>query len=453
MLELINKAANYLKAGDERTINAQKNILALIFIKGLNILTGFLIVPLTINYVSATSYGIWLALSSIIIWISYFDFGLPNGFRNKFAEAKAKGDIEMARRYVSTTYALLSIVFFIILCILLCINELINWSSILSVDCSLQEELHDVFVILSIFFCIRVVASVLTFMLLADQKPALSAAVLTIGQLLALGTIYVLTQTTSGSLFYLALAISGLPVIIMVFLSFVTYHTKVYKKYSPSFHHINFNLTRNILGIGIQFFVISIIILLLLQIINIIVSRELGPLSVTQYNISYKYFSVVYMVMELIVSPFWSGFTEAYTKKDFTWMYKTLKKLEFVILLSIPAIILMAIGSNIVIRLWVGETVIVPYSLTIGMSFFVFFQSAYCIFANLVNGTGKARLQLYIFIFFAIISIPLISFSVKYFGLWGCLIIPTIAFMTAAIICRIQIRKIIKEKAFGLWNK
>ena len=161
---------SFLTKGDERSLKAKKNILALIFIKGINILTGFMVVPLTIHYVSASTYGIWLAISSIVLWISYFDIGLPNGFRNKFAEAIACDDNILARKYVSTTYALLALVFSFILLLLIGINQLINWSSLLHVSASLQQELHFVFLVICMFFSIRAVASVFIFMLMADQS-------------------------------------------------------------------------------------------------------------------------------------------------------------------------------------------------------------------------------------------------------------------------------------------
>ena len=95
----LDSITSFFTKGDIRTLRAKKNILALIVIKGINILTGFLVVPLTIHYVSASTYGIWLAISSIVIWISYFDLGLPNGFRNKFAESVAQGDYLLANTY------------------------------------------------------------------------------------------------------------------------------------------------------------------------------------------------------------------------------------------------------------------------------------------------------------------------------------------------------------------
>lgn len=452
MEKRLDLITSFFTKGDIRTLKAKKNILALIVIKGINILTGFLVVPLTIHYVSPSTYGIWLAISSIVIWISYFDLGLPNGFRNKFAESVAQGDYLLARKYVSTTYVLLALIFAGLLAVLIISNLFINWSSLLHVDASLQQELHFVFLVICIFFSIRVIASVFIFMLMADQRPALSAAAQAIGQVLALATIYILTITTQSNLLYLAFAIAGIPCVAILIISCLAYHIKPYKQYAPSFHMIDFHLTKNILGIGIQFFIVTIINLLILQVINVVVSRELGPIAVTQYNIALKYYSVMYMAIELIVAPFWSGFTEAYTKKDFRWMDIILKKLEYVLILSIPFILLMFLGTDYVIYLWVGNDVVVPHSLAFAMSIFVFFQSAYCMYSNLVNGTGKVGLQLIAFILTALISIPAIVYATRYYGLWACLLLPIIAYAVIALLCRLQIMKIIHQKTKGIWN-
>lgn len=445
MSTCLESLKSFLTKGDERSLKAKKNILALIFIKGINILTGFMVVPLTIHYVSASTYGIWLAISSIVLWISYFDLGLPNGFRNKFAEAIAHDNDILARKYVSTTYALLALIFSFILLLLIGINQFINWSSLLHVSASLQQELHFVFLVICIFFSIRAVASVFIFMLMADQRPAFAAIVQTTGQIAALSTIYVLTITTQASLLCLAFAIAGMPCLAMLAISCISYIVNPYKRFAPNLHFVDFKLAKDILGIGIQFFIITIINLFLLQVINVVISRELGTMAVTQYNISFKYFSVIYMAMELVVTPFWSGFTDAYTKGDYIWMEHMLKKLESAIIACIPVIVLMYWTADTAIWLWVGDDVVVPHSLSIAMSFFVFFQSAYCVYSNLVNGIGKVTLQLTAFIITGIIAVPLIVFTTRTFGLWACVLIPVLAYAGIALLCRIQIRKIIHQ--------
>jgi len=100
---------NSINKGHQRSVKAKKNILASFIIRGCNIAISLVLVPLTIHYVNPTQYGIWLTLSSIIGWFGFFDIGFGNGLRNKFAEAIAKGEHELARIYLSTTYAILSI--------------------------------------------------------------------------------------------------------------------------------------------------------------------------------------------------------------------------------------------------------------------------------------------------------------------------------------------------------
>jgi Na+-driven multidrug efflux pump len=129
-------------------------------------------VPLTIDYVNPSRYGIWLTLSSIISWFGFFDIGLGNGLRNKLAEAIAKGQEESARIYVSTTYAVICIIVGILLILFLCINHFINWAKILNTSQEMADELSILAVIVFVFFCLRFVFQLLNTVLTANQEPA-----------------------------------------------------------------------------------------------------------------------------------------------------------------------------------------------------------------------------------------------------------------------------------------
>lgn len=74
--------------GNSRSIIVKKNIIASFFLKCISILVSLQVVPLTITYINPTKYGIWLTLSSIIAWLSYFDLGFAHGFRNRFQKQK-----------------------------------------------------------------------------------------------------------------------------------------------------------------------------------------------------------------------------------------------------------------------------------------------------------------------------------------------------------------------------
>lgn len=444
---------NILNKGDKRSVLVKKNIAGSFLLKCISILISLQVVPLTINFVNPTQYGIWLTLSSIIAWLSYFDFGFAHGFRNRFAEAKAKNDMVLARKYVSTTYAILFLIFSFILIVVLLVDNFINWSNILNIDIVYNEELKIVFGLLACFFCVQIVAGVFTTMLVAEQKSAYSSLIQTSAQFLAFISIWILTKTVNGSLIILAVAFSGIPCLLLIVISIIVFHTKKYIFLKPSFRCVDFSLTKNILGLGGQFFIIMISMLFIFQFINIIISRIEGPIAVTQYNVAYKYYSILNMIAAIVLTPFWSAFTEAYVQKDTIWMKRMVGKLEKLWLLCVPLLILMVICSNVFFRLWIGKSVHIPLSLSICMSLYVLFQTAGNLYMYMINGTGKVRLQMIVYICFAVISIPLIGLSCKVYGLEGVLLIPSLIFFIQAIIGKIQIRKLINGTATGIFNK
>lgn len=69
--------------------------------------------------------------------------------------------------------------------------------------------------------------------------------------------------------------------------------------------------------------------LFIFQLMNIIISRVQGPEVVTQYNLAYRFFNVLLMVVVIVLNPFWSAFTEAYAKRDYNWMRSVRKNWNY----------------------------------------------------------------------------------------------------------------------------
>lgn len=444
---------DWITNGNQRSVLIKKNIIASLLLKGIAILISLQIVPLTINYVNPTQYGIWLTLSSLLAWFFFFDIGLTHGFRNRFAEAKAKGDIETARVYVSTTYASLSIMFIIMMLAVTILDLFIDWSDILKIDASYKDELSRVFFIIVSFFGLHFVLATFTTMLTADQKPAISSFMSVLGQAIALMVIYILTLiNTSGNLIHLAFISSGIPVIVILIASIIAFNTK-YKYVKPSFKYIRFSKVKDILGLGVNFFIITTSMLFIFNLMNVIISRELGPDSVTEYNIAYKYFNVVHMVFNIILVPFWSAFTDAYVRKDFIWMHRASKRLNYIWLTTIPILVIMCILAKWFYNLWIGDTVIISNEINISVSVYMIALMFGGVSMHLINGIGKLRIQLIIYISFAFIAYPLMTYMCKLWGISGLLITPSVVFALQGLLGHIQINKIIKGTAKGLWNK
>jgi len=438
----------------ERSKRAINNIIVSMVMKCVSILTSFLVIPLTIDYVNPTQYGIWLTISSVISWISYFNLGLGNGFRNRFAEAKAKGDIRTAREYLSTTYfaiSLLVIFLFLVSCVF---NHFVDWTEFLKIDSSYSSELSVVFSVVSLFFCINMIVNIFDALLLADQKPGLSSVVQTLGQVFSLLSIFLLTRFSTGSLSNLAIYYSGVPCLITLLASVFMFRFTGYRQYSPGIRYIRPKLIKSILNLGIQFFFINVCLVLIFQVINIIISRELGPDAVTEYNIAYKYFNILYMGMLIIITPFWSAFTDAFVKKDFLWMKNVLHKLEKIWLCSVALGVVMLCLSSWFYRVWIGDDkVLVPLMLSFALLVYMLVQTLGAIYMHLINGIGTIRLQLIIYIFFALISWPLVTYSCRTFGVYGAVLSPVSVYLVQAVFAKIQLGKILSQSAAGIWKK
>jgi O-antigen/teichoic acid export membrane protein len=441
----------FLNKGHARSANARKNIVASFLIKGLNIAIGLVLVPMTIHYVNPTQYGIWLTLSSIIGWLGFFDIGLGNGLRNKFAEALAKGDDSRAKVYVSTTYAILTIIIAIVLLVFFCINPFLNWAKILNAPRELARELSVLAMIVFSSFALRFVLQLITTILTADQKPARASLFNLFGSVFSLIVIFILTKTTTGNLVYLGLGLAFTPVLVFS-ASSIWFYSGQYKKYAPSVRHIDFSLSRDLMGLGAKFFVIQIAAIVLYETANIVISQLFSPAEVTPYNIAYRYFGIISMVFSIIMTPFWTAFTEAWHKKDMAWIENTMKNLNRLSLLAIFCILVMLSISKFVFRLWVGKDVVVPATISIVMAAYFMIYVRNMTYVYFLNGIGKVKLQLYSSVAGMIVNIPLAIFLGKKMGVAGVLLSSVILNGINTVWTVIQYKKIVSNKATGLWN-
>lgn len=452
MKNIINRYIAKYKNADERSREAMKNIALSGVMRGANIVAGLLVVPMTINYLNSERYGIWLTLSSIIGWVTFLDLGLSNGFRNRFAEAKANNDIKLAKQYLSTTYFIISLIVAIALTVILVVNHFLDWSNILNVSPGFKDELSFVFIAIITFTCLNMVANIFTTLLAADQKPGLASVIQAIGQYISLLVIYILSKIANGSLLSLALFFSGVPCITTFVASLIMFNVGRYKKYRPEIKLIKPSLTKNIINLGVQFFVIHLCMIAVFQIVNIVISRELGPENVTVFNVSNKYFNIVYMTAVIIINPFWSAFTDAYTKNDYSWMKSVFAKMHKGLGLAIVLYLILLALSKYLYHIWIGDSVIIPISVSVAMMLLVLAKTYGAINMYLINGIGKVRLQTIIYSIFALISWPLLTFAANY-GIEAIIIVPAFVYFVLGMFGHIQLKKIINRSASGIWIK
>jgi len=374
----------------------------------------YLRVSLCIKFLDTEGYGIWLTISSFLSWFTFFEIGLGSGLRNKLAEALALDNKVLARKYVSTTYLLLTIIIGAFALIFAYTTNFVDWTRVLNVAPERRGELtHVINIVFYVFFASFVLRLIST-IFLAIQKSALSSWLTTSGNILALFLIVLLTKFSSNSsLTNFALVFSLAPLFIMVVYSLYYFSTKL-KHIAPSVHYIDFSLSKSLFGTGLSFFVIQISWIVLFQSSNIIIAQFYGPSDVTTYNIVFKLFGVMQMGFNIIVTPYWSAFTEAWHKNDIEWIKKSIRNLNYIwIGVTLLGLIILIFATPIY-HFWVGSTINIPF--TISLWAFIYFTvfNFGSIYVNFVNGIGKLKLQLISSLFGMIIFIPLSILFCKY---------------------------------------
>lgn len=437
-------------SGNARSVVVKKNIVASLLVKGLSIVISLMLVPLTLGYVSSELYGIWLTLSSIMLWLNFFDIGFTLGLKNKLAEAIAMEQWERGKALVSTTYFMM-IVIFVPLCLLLeVLIPAVDWAAFLNVDACYNPDIQRAMYILVLCFCLQMIVNVLTAVVAAFQKVALSSAFPVIGQALSLVVIFILTKCCPPSLYVLSLAISVMPIIVVLAASVILFSSR-FKRVAPSVQAVDKRYVKDLFNLGFKFFIIQIQIVIMFQTTNILISNLSGPNDVTAYNIAYKYISVGLMLFNIILSPLWPAFTDAYARKDYEWMNNTYAKMTKIWSITVLAIAGMTVVSPVIYNLWIGDKAEVPMLMTVMVGIYTILSSWDALQVVLINGIGCVKLQSYITIIGLVCHIPLSFIFGKYIGAYGVLVSMSLITIVYLTVFTTQIRKILKQKAAGIW--
>ncbi|MDE5790880.1 MAG: MATE family efflux transporter [Muribaculaceae bacterium] len=438
--------------GNARTVKARKNVLASVVLKGIDGFVYLLFVPVTLGYLKPYEYGVWLTLNSILVWIDSFDIGLGNGMRNKLAEALAHEEKEQGRVYVSTTFFMLVILMGIMVVVGTLAEPFVDWYSILSTNPAEVGSLDRIVYLTFLIYCLNFIFKFVGNVYLAAQLPAVNNFFVTAGHMIALVVIYILTKTTSGSLLLVAIIYCASPLAVYLLAYPVTFF-KIFPYLSPSIRFIKKKYLGNLFNIGILFFILQLSGILLFSLANLLISHIFGPENVTPYNIAYRYYSLVPMLMALIVAPMWSATTDAYERGEIDWIRNTMKRIRKILFMAILILVAMTAVSEWIYKIWVGDEVEIGFPISFWMALYTAILIVSLAYSNFLNGLGKLRLQTINTVIVALLFYPVCRILGLEYGIPGVLMGMCILNFSGLILNVIQFHKVIEGKARGIWEK
>ena len=115
--------------------------------------------------------------------------------------------------------------------------------------------------------------------------------------------------------------------------------------------------------------------------------------------------------------------------------------------------LIMFLVSPLAYKLWLPDYVEIPWELSLSMCLYILILSYSNMLMVLINGTGKVFMQMLIYVFCAMITIPLMTVLCRQYGIIGLLVVLGFVYAVQSIIAKIQIKKILTNTALGIWNK
>lgn len=352
----------YRRAG----ITASSSFIA----KALNILISFLSVPLTVHYLGAERYGVWLTISSLITWMSMTDFGLAgNALVNVLAEASGREDRAGAQHYTASAFWALTGVSVLSGVISAASFRYIPWRSVFRVSAATStHELQLACGLTLVFFVLAFPLSIQNSIYSAYQDGFLANAWGIGANIFSLAALVVVSQT-HGGLPQLVLALSGTRGLVSIancFFLFRRYHWL-----TPTPSAVRWQCVKRLFTLGSKYLVTQLASLGIYQSQPIIITQILGPAKVVIFVVAYKIVALPMDLVFMATQPFVSAFGEAKARNDWHWIkgaYRNAVKAS--VGFGLPLLVVIMLTAKPLIRIWAGSIAIPSTSLILWLSIY-----------------------------------------------------------------------------------
>ncbi len=354
----------YRRAG----ITASSSFIA----KALNILISFLSVPLTVHYLGAERYGVWLTISSLITWMSMTDFGLAGvALVNVLAEASGKEDRVGAQQYTSSAFWALSGVSVLSGILSVAFFRYIPWRAVFRVSAATStHELQTACALTLLFFVLAFPLSIQFSIYSAYQDGFLANVWGIAGNAISLAALVVVSQT-HGGLPQLVLALSGtrcLVAVANVFFLFRRYYWIV-----PVPSAVRWHCVKRLFSLGSKYLVTQLASLGVYQSQPIIITQTLGPAKVVIFVVAYKILSLPMDLVFMATQPFVPAFGEAKARQDWRWIQSAYKNcVRASLAFGLPLVAVIGLTAKPLIRIWAGAVAVPSTSLIVWLSIYTF---------------------------------------------------------------------------------
>lgn len=328
--------------------------LTALFGKGIGLLVSAATIPLTVRYLGAEGYGLWITISSAATMFFLLDIGIANTLTNLISEAYAANDKKRAATYFTTAFWVVVGISVLLGLLGWILWPFIPWVSLFHVqNPALAKETSHAMAAAFIVFLMALPTSLASKVLGGYQELHASNLFTAAGSVLSL-LVVVAVIHFHGNLTFLVAGFAGSTVAAnAACLLWICLFHKPWMKPWP--RRISRGSVGRIFRSGSQFFVLQLAGLVVFNSDNIVISHYLSPSKVTPYAITFRLVGYILTLQTLITPALWPAYAEAYAKGHLSWIRLTYNRVRWISVagLTVGCSITLFLGREI-IRVWAG---------------------------------------------------------------------------------------------------
>jgi O-antigen/teichoic acid export membrane protein len=360
--------------------------------RSISIVTILVTIPLALNYLGPERFGLWATMVSLVGLLSFADAGLGNGLVTALAGAHGREDVESARQFVSSAFAILCGLAFALAIAFGVAYAWVPWDSVYNVSPGFRSEAEAGSVVLVLCLLGGLVVGIAEDVQLGYQEGFINGLWALVGNLLALaGTLAAIA--VKARVPWLVLAFAGAPVVTGAVNAVVLFGWRR-PWLRPRLTSVGRTAARAMLQLGVFFFLLQLGGMVIFAADNLIVAQVFGAKAVTDYVVPMRLFAVAPMVLAILLGPLWPAYGEALARREVAWAKRTLLRSMLGVLgvAGFASAALVVFGRPI-IHAWVGREVTPSWLLLLGFAIWAVIWSVGNALAMFLNGANIVRLQ------------------------------------------------------------
>lgn len=394
-----------------------------------------LMVSLTIDYLGAERFGVWMTISSIAYMLTFLDLGVGNGLVSQIAKSRTSTNPKALA--LTTTRGLL------ILCgigtvvggILVALNTVFSFSNIMKIDSQLaKDDAEKLFALFIILFSLNIPLNGVFKVLMGLQLGWIVHITRSVTTLLSMLLVYILSEQEAPPT-PLLMATYGITVLsplaaipLLLRRGLLTWHANTKWTEAKSEY-------RSILNVGGLFLVLQLGVMIGWGSDAFIISTLSGAAAVAQFAIIQRLFQIVSMPMDILNNPLWGAYADAHARGDQAFIRQTLK---VSLLGTLTCSILLSIGlyltTNWILDLWIDDHIAVSSNFVLVFAIWKVLQTVGHAFSMALNGMHVVKIQVYSIVMLCILALPLKLLLVPEYGATGAVWSTVIAYSLSTVI-------------------